>query len=29
MSVIEVLTLLLLITNIVALFVEIYNNKKK
>ncbi len=29
MSVIEVLTLLLLITNISALFVEIYNNKKK
>ena len=29
MSVIEVLTLMLLITNIVALFVDIYNGKKK
>lgn len=29
MSVIEVLTLLLLITNITALFVDIYNGKKK
>ncbi len=29
MSVIEVLTLLLLITNIIALVVDIFSNKKK